>query len=988
MSFIRVAFILLGLCCAMLCSAQDVSIQTTNATSVKWSQIKTPGFQIIFPRGFDEQAQRMANTLEFLREPESKSMGVVPKRIPIILQNQTSISNGFVTMGPRRSEFFTTPPQDYNALGTNDWLSLLASHEYRHIVQYQRSITGFNKVIYYAFGQNAVSLVSFVAVPQWFWEGDAVATETAFSGSGRGRIPDFNMLFRTNFQEGRVFNYHKQYLRSYKHNIPDHYVLGYHMIAYLRNKTGDPNIWERITGRSWSAPYIPFGFSRAIKKEAGLSVTELYREMAAHLESEWTKQSDGARRSDFKQVNIRTSKSYIDYLYPQPLEDGSVIAVKTGIGEVSQIVVMKDGREVKKFVTGPMNIAGMLSAAGDKVVWNEFRYDPRWRARTYTVVRELDLSGKKVRDKTKRSRYSSAALSPDAKHIVTIESTEQYETRLVVLDGSNGRLVKTFPNPKQAVITMPRWSDDGKSIVALSTRDGKRSVVRFSVEGDAAAELVAPTDENIGHPVLHGKYLFYNSPYSGIDNIYALDITTGKRYQVTSAKYGSFNPAISHDGEWIFYNQQTRNGMDIVKVAFEPDFWVPVEDVTTPTTNLYDELVEQEGHPDLLSNIPPGKTLPVTKYSKLGHMLNVHSWGPYFNSNVTTAIIGLYSKDVLSTTLIDLGYEVDLYERTGLFKAGLSYQGLYPVIDVAATYGKRVVNTTALDREFQFRWTETGVTGGVRLPFVLTRGKNIVGLTLRNAIGVTQVSDFTSRTVSDNLIIGRGTQRKVRVNDSLSYIFADRIGNGTLLYNRAALSFSRYWRTSRRDINPKWGQLVDVELYSTPYGGDFEGFLSAARGTFFFPGLMKHHSFMARLGYQTSTSGFDANRYVFRNSIFKPRGYAYPRDSEFMSASANYTLPVWYPDIALGPVVNFQRIRANVFYDYGQGTGKQYFYADDGTVYYSDLSNTYQSAGIEVTFDINVMRLLPQLDIGFRYTRGIGAKVDTPFELLIGSFNF
>ena len=59
-----------------------------------------------------------------------------------------------------------------------------------------------------------------VAAPQWFWEGDAVATETAFTPSGRGRIPNFGLVLRTNLLEGRTFNYHKQYLRSYKHNIP------------------------------------------------------------------------------------------------------------------------------------------------------------------------------------------------------------------------------------------------------------------------------------------------------------------------------------------------------------------------------------------------------------------------------------------------------------------------------------------------------------------------------------------------------------------------------------------------------------------------------------------------------------------------------------------------------------------------------------------------------------------------------------------------
>jgi hypothetical protein len=148
-------------------------------------------------------------------------MGARPRKISIILQNQSSVSNGFVTLTPRRSEFYTMPPQDYNFLGTNDWLDQLAAHEYRHVVQYQQANSGFNRALYYAFGPATLAAMASTSVPKWLWEGDAVATETAFTHSGRGRIPNFGLLLRTNLQEGRVFNYNKQYLRSYKHNISD-----------------------------------------------------------------------------------------------------------------------------------------------------------------------------------------------------------------------------------------------------------------------------------------------------------------------------------------------------------------------------------------------------------------------------------------------------------------------------------------------------------------------------------------------------------------------------------------------------------------------------------------------------------------------------------------------------------------------------------------------------------------------------------------------
>ncbi len=86
-------------------------------------------------------------------------------------------------------------------------------------------------------------------------------------------------------------------------------------------------------------------------------------------------------------------------------------------------------------------------------------------------------------------------------------------------------------------------------------------------------------------------------------------------------------------------------------------------------------------------------------------------------------------------------------------------------------------------------------------------------------------------------------------------------------------------------------------------------------------------------------------------------------------------MPVWYPDIAIGPLLNIQRVRVNGFFDYGFGKSS------------SSSSTTYTSAGVEVKLDVNVMRLLPQLDIGFRYSKGINPATSL-VELLIGTINF
>ncbi|HZY82179.1 MAG TPA: hypothetical protein VFE50_21790 [Cyclobacteriaceae bacterium] len=960
--------------------AQEISIQNTNPTTLKWYEIKTPNFNILYPQGFDTQAQRVANTLEYIREPEAQSMGVKPRRISILLQNQSSVSNGFVTLAPRRSEFYTMPPQNYNFIGTNDWLSLLASHEYRHIVQYQRSVTGFNKFVYYLFGQNALSVVAFAAAPQWFWEGDAVATETAFTKSGRGRIPNFGLLFRTNLMEGRTFNYDRQYLRSYKNNIPDHYVFGYHMITYLRNRSNDPDIWEKITSRSWRYPFIPFGFTRSVKKETGVSVSKLYQEMADSLRKSWDADIKEQSLTKFKTLNRRGHHDgYMDYEYPQPQEDGSIIALKTGIGQIAKLVRIKEGSEIAQFVIGPYNDAGMLSAVDGRVVWNEYRYDPRWRVKNFSIVRGFDF-GSRDRDAiSKKSRYGSAALSPDGSKVATVESTNEYQQRLLVLDYSSGAVIKTFDNPENFMISMPRWTPDGSAIlVNRLTKDGK-TISTFDYNTGQVRDVFNAGNENVGHPVMSpdGKFILFNSPFSGIDNIYALDIATGKRYQVTNSKYGAYNPSFTFDKDWIVYNEQTRDGLDIVSTAFEPSLWKDASVVATPEDHFYDKLVTQESHPDIMKGVPESK-FPTNKYNRLKSMINIHSWGPFFESDVTRADIGVQSRNLLGTMNVNAGYLFDINERTGNFHANVSYQGLYPVIDAGISTGKRE-SKTSIDnnRDVKFTWDETTVTGGLRIPLLLTASRFNTTLTVGNVVGVTQVSNFRNQVTRDEgsgatkrtILVSSGTDRIISLNDSIRFIYDNQIGNGTLLYNQFTFSFSNFLKTSRRDFNPRWAQLLDVELYNTPYSGDFKGSLAAFRSALYFPGLAKHHSVILRGGYQTGTDGFEVNRYSFRNRIGRPRGFTYPRDTEFTSLSFNYALPIWYPDINLGPVVNIQRLRANAFYDFGQSGGRTYYYdIKNNSVLYQAINRRYDSVGAEFTVDVNVMRLLPQLDLGVRVT--------------------
>ena len=76
-----------------------------------------------------------------------------------------------------------------------------------------------------------------------------------------------------------------------------------------------------------------------------------------------------------------------------------------------------------------------------------------------------------------KSQITSVAISPDGTKVVTVESTTDYDVKMIVLDYSTRAIIKRFDNPTNEFIQMPRWSPDGKRLAFLSDREGEHQQI-------------------------------------------------------------------------------------------------------------------------------------------------------------------------------------------------------------------------------------------------------------------------------------------------------------------------------------------------------------------------------------------------------------------------------------------------------------------------------------------------------------------------------
>ncbi|RYE13969.1 MAG: hypothetical protein EOP51_28925, partial [Sphingobacteriales bacterium] len=124
-----------------------------NPPSIQWQQINIPAAKIIFPQGMDSTALRVAGILQQMDDAVRPTLGDKQKQVSIVLQNQTTETNGYVGLAPFRSEFYLTPQQNSLELGGIAWPEMLAVHEYRHVQQYNNFNVGLSKVLHTVFGE-------------------------------------------------------------------------------------------------------------------------------------------------------------------------------------------------------------------------------------------------------------------------------------------------------------------------------------------------------------------------------------------------------------------------------------------------------------------------------------------------------------------------------------------------------------------------------------------------------------------------------------------------------------------------------------------------------------------------------------------------------------------------------------------------------------------------------------------------------------------
>lgn len=908
---------------------------------LKWKSVRTSHYQVIYPASNDSMAYRYALFLERSYPHIGKTIGHTKyNSYPVVLHPTNMQSNGMVAWAPRRMELITTPQAK---LAAQSWDKHLVLHESRHVQQMYKFSQGFFKPFNYILGEQTIGFASFV-VPKWFFEGDAVATETALSSSGRGRQPEFNMGYRARMLSGNFYSYDKWALGSYKDHTGDYYALGYNLTAYARHVYGE-DIWDNVTSRYTRRFFRIPSFSRALKDYTGLNTKSLFHETFQFLNEEWKRQDDLYKQSGFgRSVDYITpeTKRYVAYNYPQILDDLSIIAVKTSLDDINSLVIIRNGEEKRLCYLGSLNSRIVLNH--NRVFWTEYVSGIRWAHENYSELKCYDLATGKIATLTSRQRYLTPAVNLSGTTVALSQPAVSGVNRIVLMSLKTLKEIEHIEVPANGFVKEIAFIDDNK-LAAIVIDDKGLGVFQLDVVSGEWSELIKPTSANITSLTSSGNRLFFESGLDGTNNVYRYDLSTSETYRLTTARFGAFAPVLSKDGKRLFFSDFYANGYRLASVPVDSLQKQPADfgDVYNPP--LAEVLAKQEQFNLDMDTLEYIEFNP-KPYRKGAHLFNVHSWAPFYYdaidivnsqaddlSTIVKPGCMLISQNRLNTMISQLGWYYDDGYHHG--KASFAYKGWFPVIDVSLDYGGRAFNCVwqknEKDEDFlSYNRTDRGLLdleASVYLPFNLTRNHYVSGFQPAITYSLTnnRYQQFGSREFRD-----------------YQYLVAEMV-----YYN--------YRKMANRDLLPRLGYQLRLQYLTMPFDTENFGSLYAARLTTYWPGLVRGHGLMLRMMYQYQDLD-GKTLYIPQKLISQARGYHYNYQTrQKLELKADYSFSLFCPDMSIKGLAYIKRFRSNLFYDLSVN---QINKESDWT--------TLNSVGADFIADCHLLRLSYPMSVGVR----------------------
>ncbi len=891
-----------------------------NPSSQKWKQIDTDTVRVVFPAGQEQQALTIAGIIHGLQQRNSNSLGNSLRKVSMVLQHRTLISNGYVGLAPFRSELYTTAPQNAFNLGAADWLTNLAIHEFRHVQQYSNFNKGLSKLAALVLGEEGQAVANATSIPDWFFEGDAVYTETQFTRQGRGSLPKFFSAYQSLHFSNKDYSYMKLRNGSLRHFVPDHYDLGYLLVAYGRKKYGN-DLWQKVTDDATRFKPLMYPFQGAVKKHTGIPFSTFVNDALSYYRSQWTSSSS----TEPKWITGVEKNNVVNDQFPYLMEDGSVITLYNSYNQIPVFTKVHEDGSRERLAVRDIAIDPYFTYRDQHILYTAYQPDARWGNVEHHTLKLFNLTNGELKTIQTRTRLFSPDLASDKMNVLAVAMDVSGGSTVVKMNVADQGM-DTILTKSDIVYSYPRFSKNDQGLYVVERKkNGDMGIVWSDLKGQQSREILKPTNRIIGFLQMQGDTLLFSTTNAGRDELWAIidrpDHPTP--YRLASYPTGIYQGVINREGK-VIASAFTADGYRLA--SFQP-LWEKVKNEDALQPLYIDHSIQQSVTGSALQ---VAGNYSVKNYKKSFRLLNIHSWRPYYDRPEYS--FTLYGQNVLNTFSSELAYTYNENEKSHRVSYDGVYGGTYlqPVFGASQTWQR----SARLNRDTLLQWNEWEAYAGLRLPFNFTGGKQFRNLTLQ-------------ATLNRNTVSWTGIAKNFLRDANFNYIDLRLLYAGQI--QRAV-----------QHIFPRWGQSFQTRYRQTL--GNIRTWQMLVSGTVFLPGLHRNHNWVLTGAIQSRDT---LNQYNFSDNFPFSRGYTAINFPRMFKLGVNYHFPIAYPDWGFGQLVYFQRLRINAFYDLSVGrslrTGRQFNFGTLGGELFFDTRWWNQEP---VTFGLRYSRLLDQQLVG------------------------
>lgn len=253
-----------------------------------WRSAETAHFRVHFESRHREQAERVAELAEGIHPRVTRWLDWMPRsKTEVVLADFMDQANGFATPLPYNTIYlFLSSPDEGELLQNNEWLKLVFTHEYTHIVHLDKA-AGTPLALRSVFGRFPF-LFPNVWQPTWLIEGLAVYAESSPAEKlGRLRNSPFEALMRIEAEKGFLS---LREINADGRGLPRNraYLYGAYFHDFLTERYGGNAVPGMVA--AFSDNLLPFRVHSNPQAVTGKSMDVLWDEFLAYLKQRFAVQ--------------------------------------------------------------------------------------------------------------------------------------------------------------------------------------------------------------------------------------------------------------------------------------------------------------------------------------------------------------------------------------------------------------------------------------------------------------------------------------------------------------------------------------------------------------------------------------------------------------------------------------------------------------------------------------------------------------------------